>query len=121
MKTIEKKQILSQINTLNLNDLISLIDDGDISLDEMITDGLLNDKIDGVRAHFKSKQQLTTNQSDIVALCNQIEKGDFNVEKIKNLLISEKLTEADLLNYTSLNQDLIYKIQNFSKRKWHDY
>ena len=27
MTTIQKKQILSQINTLNLNDLISLIDD----------------------------------------------------------------------------------------------
>ena len=125
MTTIQKKQILSQINTLNLNDLISLIDDGDITLDEMITEGLSSDKIEGIRTHFKSKQQITVNQSEMISLCNQIEKGDFNVEKIKNLLISDKLTEADLLKYTSLNQDLIYKIQNFNKmstdfRSWED-
>ena len=85
MTTIQKKQILSQINTLNLNDLISLIDDGDITLDEMITEGLSSDKIEGIRTHFKSKQQITVNQSEMISLCNQIEKGDFNVEKIKNL------------------------------------
>ena len=125
MTTIQKKQILSQINTLNLNDLISLIDDGDITLDEMITEGLSSDKIEDIRTHFKSKQQITVNQSEMISLCNQIEKGDLNVEKIKNLLISDKLTEADLLKYTSLNQDLIYKIQNFNKmstdfRSWED-
>ena len=62
MTTIQKKQILSQINTLNLNDLISLIDDGDITLDEMITVGLSSDKIEDIRTHFKSKQQITVNQ-----------------------------------------------------------
>ena len=119
MTTIQKKQILSQINTLNLNDLISLIDDGDITLDEMITEGLSSDKIEDIRTHFKSKQQITVNQSEMISLCNQIEKGDLNVEKIKNLLISDKLTEADLLKYTSLNQDLIYKIQNHQSRYRH--
>ena len=116
MKAFEKKQVLSQINTLKVNDLIELIESGDITLDEMVAEGLSGNAVEDINRHYESKQKNTVNESEVLELCSQIERGELNVEKIKNLILSEKVTEKYLLNHTSLSQDLINKIQYYQKR-----
>jgi hypothetical protein len=61
----------------------------------------------------------------VVELCAKIEKGEFSVEKIKNLLINGTLNETQLLTHTTITQDLINQIQNYQKistpfDSWHD-
>jgi len=116
MKAFEKKQVLSQINTLKVNDLIELIESGDITLDEMVAEGLSGNAVEDINRHYESKRKNTVNESEVLELCSQIERGELNVEKIKNLILSEKVTEKYLLNHTSLSQDLINKIQYYQKR-----
>ena len=116
MKAFEKKQVLSQINSLKINDLIELIESGDISLEEMSSEGLSGNSVDEINKYYESKKQNTINESEVIEICNQIERGEMNVERIKNLLISDRVTEKHLLNYTSLTQQLIDKIQYYEKR-----
>jgi hypothetical protein len=125
MKALEKKQVLSQINSLQLIELIELIDSGDILLDEMVNEGLSANTVTDINNHYDSKKQQKVNESEIIELCAQIEKGAFNVERIKTLLMSDKVTEQQLLKYTSLTQNLIDRIQYYQKtptnfRSWSD-
>ena len=117
MKALDKKQVLTRINSLKLQELIELIDSGDIALDEMIAEGLSENMAGDIKKHYDSKKQNTINEGEAIALCQQIENGDFSAVEIKNHLLSEKITESYLLNHTSLNENLIDKIKYFEKRR----
>ena len=82
----------------------------------MINAGLSNYTVEDINQHYASKKQAPVNENEVVALCNKIEKGEYRAEKIKNLLISGTITEAQLLQHTTLGQDLINKVQNYQKR-----
>ena len=116
MSTNEKQHQLSQIKTYHFQDLISFIDTGAITLTEMINAGLSNYTVEDINQHYASKKQAPVNENEVVALCNKIEKGEYRAETIKNLLISGTITEAQLLQHTTLGQELInqIKIKDFS-------
>ncbi len=117
MSTNEKQHQLSQIKTYHFQDLISFIDTGAITLTEMINAGLSNYTVEDINQHYASKKQAPVNENEVVALCNKIEKDEYRAGKIKNLLISGTITEAQLLQHTTLGQDLINRIQNYQKRE----
>lgn len=117
MKALEKKQVLTQINSLKQQDLIELIESGDISIEEMIAEGLNENTVREIKNHYDSKKQKTIIESEAIVLCQKIENGDYSVEEIKDFLLSEKISESYLLSHTSLNEDLIDKIKNFEKRR----
>jgi hypothetical protein len=116
---------LSQVNNASFQELLNEIDKGNHTLTELINAGLHSYTADEIKQHYASRQQAPVNQVDVMQLCGKIEKGEYSAEKIKNLLISGSITEAQLLANTSLTQALINQIQNYQKMttpfdSWHD-
>jgi hypothetical protein len=91
MDKIVKKQILQEINALEVSDLLELIQSNDIRLEEMVDSGLERVKLHAVQKQLN--QANSGGQSNGVAtqdaneelktLCLAIEKGEYDVLDIR--------------------------------------
>jgi hypothetical protein len=125
MISLVKKIDLAHINSHSFQELLDQIEAGNFTLADMQNAGLSNTMAVELQQHLSTKKQAPLNGNDVVELCAKIEKGEFSVEKIKNLLINGTLNETQLLTHTTITQDLINQIQNYQKistpfDSWHD-
>lgn len=123
MDRTRKNQILNDINDLYNDDLIKLINDGDISLDEMREAGLERNKQVAIEAVLYAPESdppiddLTLEQDELSALLAQIENDEFNTLDIRQLLMEGRITEEALLERSSLDEIMIQKILGYEKQE----
>jgi hypothetical protein len=111
-----KLSILLTINNMKLNDLIDFVKLGDISLEEMIDNGLNPVLVSQIQEHFKKESERIVTEEDMINSCKQIENGEVNAIKVRDMLLSGAVTEALLLKHTSLSQQMIDRIRNYQKQ-----
>jgi len=112
-----KLSILLTINNMKLNDLVDFVKSGDISLEEMIDNGLNPLLVSQIEEHFKKESERIVTEEDMIKSCQQIENGEVNAIKVREMLLSGAVTEALLLKHTSLSQDMISRIRNYQKQQ----
>jgi len=125
MDKIVKKQILQEINALEVSDLLELIQSNDIRLEEMVDSGLERVKLHAVQKQLN--QANSGGQSNGVAtqdaneelktLCLAIEKGEYDVLDIRNFLLNGVITSDHLKEHTSMTDDIIERINYYQKRE----
>jgi hypothetical protein len=115
MDKTTRQQVLASINQLRLSDLMGIIRDGDITLQEMIDAGLNPQTVAEIEASYKEVKQHQVTESEVVALCRQVEGGEKDAEQIRDMMLEGKVTEEQLLKNTSLTPELITKIRNYQK------
>ncbi|PLW95245.1 MAG: hypothetical protein C0592_00500 [Marinilabiliales bacterium] len=117
MNKREKIQILTNINTFDIDVLTDFISANQITLSEMISAGLSEEKQAELKQFEERIQQQKSDKNRVLALCKDIEDSVFDAKAIKRMLLNNELTEADLLANTSLDQSLIKRIRNFEQTK----
>lgn len=115
MKITVKRQILTDINALPIEDLMQFISNDEISLKEMIDAGLRTEYLDLIQARTNERATRIEETVKSKTLCEEIENNKHDVEAIHRFLINGNLTEDDLLQHTSLTLELISKIRNHVK------
>jgi len=112
-----KLSILLTINNMKLNDLVDFVKSGDISLEEMIDNGLNPLLVSQVEEHFKKESERIVTEEDMIRSCQLIENGEVNAIKVREMLLSGAVTEDLLLKHTSLSQDMISRIKIIKNNK----
>ena len=125
MNTNHEQRDLSEINSFTFQELLSLIDSGNYTLNQMVEAGLNSYTEENIKHHYANNFINSTENKEVEALCSKIENGEFSAEKIKNFLLNGTITETQLLSHTSLTKELINQIQNYQKRptpfdSWND-
>jgi hypothetical protein len=117
MDKITKLQILLTINSMKPDDLFRLIQDGDISMDEMIANNLNPSLVTQLQARLTNERQSRITEDQMIAKCRQIEAGEFNAGRIKELMLEGYITEDLLLKHTSLTPQMIARVKSYSKQQ----
>jgi hypothetical protein len=125
MDKIVKKQILQEINALEVSDLLELIQANDIRLEEMVDSGLERAKLHAVQkqlnqAHVGGQSNGVATQDaneELKNLCLAIESGEYDVLDIRNFLLNGVITSDHLKEYTSMTDDIIERINYYQKRE----
>jgi hypothetical protein len=127
MDKLTKQQLLISINDLPESDLISFVESGDISIQEMAENGLESRKLRSLKSHFEhsSGPAPTPDESreEVLRLCREIENNQYNVFEIKNLILTETISKSDLLANTTIseteyNKILLYDRQELDFEEW---
>ena len=125
MDKIVKKQILQEINALEVSDLLELIQANDIRLEEMVDSGLERAKLHAVQkqlnqAHVGGQSNGVATQDaneELKNLCLAIESGEYDVLDIRNFLLNGVITSDHLKEHTSMTDDIIERINYYQKRE----
>jgi len=116
MNKLEKLRILLTVNSMKLNDLVDFVKSGDISVEEMIENGLNPATATQIEDHFKKEKQRLLTEEDMINSCKMIENGEVNAIRVRDMLLEGSVTEDLLLKHTSLSQDMISRIRNYQKQ-----
>ncbi len=117
MDSITKKQILSDINSIDVESLLEFISSNDISLFEMLENGLSNAKKKSIEDYFENLATEQAKGQDKQEILNDINNGFYTSSQIQNLLNRGDISEGDLINGTSLTKELITRIKKYQKRE----
>lgn len=117
MNKREKVQILSNINDFDVDTLAVFISENQISLNEMKSYGLNDQKISELSILQAQQQEKETDKNKTLKICADIEDGKYSAAVIKSMILEDRISRHDLINNTSLDHDLIEKIISYEPPK----
>lgn len=123
MNAIDKQNILGIINEIPLEDLISFVQNEEISLDEMMDNQLLLMKKQQIEKHFEATKKEEAKKVDKTLKYQEINDGILEVDKIQELILSGALTKDEILNNTTITADLFEMVKHYTKfnAKYHTW
>jgi GTPase SAR1 family protein len=112
---ITKQQILLEINEIPMDQLISFIEEGEPTKQEMIDAGLHRGTVVAIEKTLADKVQDIQDGVKALELCKEIECDIYDVEEIRDFLNEGRVNEEQLLEHTTLNRDMINNIRSYHK------
>jgi len=127
MDKLTKQQLLISINDLPESDLISFVESGEITIQEMKENGLESRILKSLNSRLeKSSGPAPTadeSRKEILRICTEIENNQYSVFEIKSFLLKNILSKNELLANTTIseleyNKILLYDRQELDFEEW---